>query len=146
MGHLGDQVEALFRIFPREQVKVILYEDFSRSPGKIYTELLEFLDIPDDNRKTFETINPNQQHRFDFAGKLLHKTPQSLIAAALKFRNILGIERLNILRRLRALNTKTIQRPPLSEEFARELNQEFAIDIGKLEQILGINLDHWTHT
>src|SRR5688572_9664509 len=59
VGQFGTQAERLLSCFPREQVKLILYEDFAASPQRIYDEVLAFLEVPHDGRSEFPRINEN---------------------------------------------------------------------------------------
>ena len=59
---------------------------------------------------------------------------------------MLGIEELNILDRIRSLNTKVVPRQPLSDELRAEMVAEFTPDIQKLAQLLNRDLSDWLVT
>ena len=56
-GKLGSQLKRILNIVPREQIKIILFEDFALNPKKVYQDVLDFLNLPDDGRKEFPRIN-----------------------------------------------------------------------------------------
>lgn len=45
---LGEQVERLLSIVPREQVHIIVLDDFSADPAREYGRVLDFLKLPHD--------------------------------------------------------------------------------------------------
>ncbi len=53
VGRLGEQVARLLATFPREQVHLIVFDDFVRSPAAAYAGVLEFLGLPFDGRTVF---------------------------------------------------------------------------------------------
>lgn len=143
MGKLGEQVEKLQAVFPPEQVKIILFEDFVKSTKDIYDQVLEFLAVPNDERKEFIRINENKSHKMGAVGNLTAKPPALITNVALKARDMLGIDELGILDKIRALNTKVAAREPLSDHLRAEMIQEFTPDIQKLAQLLNRDLSHW---
>jgi len=56
-GKLGSQIKRVLSIVPREQIKMILFDDLVTNPGKVYREVLDFLDLADDGRKEFPIVN-----------------------------------------------------------------------------------------
>jgi len=40
------QLERYFRLFPRERIKIILFEDFTKNPVEVVNDTLEFLHLP----------------------------------------------------------------------------------------------------
>lgn len=143
MGKLGKQIERLQTIFPPEQVKIILFEDFVKSTKNVYDQVIEFLSIPNDQRTEFIRINENKSHKMGVVGNFTAKPPALLTNVALKARDMLGIKELGVLDKIRSLNTKVAAREPLSDELKEEMIQEFAPDIEKLAQLINRDLSHW---
>ena len=143
MGKLGEQVARLQTIFPAKQVKIILFEDFVESTKNVYDDVLDFLDVPSDNRTEFIRINENKSHKMGAVGNFTAKPPALLTNVALKARDILGIKELGILNTIRSFNTKVAAREPLSDELRAEMIEEFTSDIYQLAQLLNRDLSHW---
>ncbi|MCC0177427.1 sulfotransferase domain-containing protein [Waterburya agarophytonicola K14] len=143
MGKLGEQVERLQTIFPAEQVKIILFEDFVKSTKDVYDEVLEFLAVPNDERTEFVRINENKTHKMGAVGNFTAKPPALLTNVALKARDMLGIKELGILDTIRSFNTKVAAREPLSEDLRADMMEEFSTDIQKLAQLINRDLSHW---
>lgn len=53
----------MYEHFPREQVWVILYEDFASNPAAVYAGVLEFLGLAAEPDKTFPVINARKTVR-----------------------------------------------------------------------------------
>ena len=144
MGKLGEQVERLQAVFPPEQVKIILFEDFIKSTQDVYNEVLSFLDVSSDGRTEFIRINENKSHKMGVVGNFTAKPPALLTNVALKARDMLGIKELGILDTIRSLNTKVAAREPLSDSLRAEMTEEFAPDIQKLARLINRDLSHWS--
>ena len=43
VGRFGTQAQRVLSVFPRDQVKLILYDDFAASPQAVYDDLQEML-------------------------------------------------------------------------------------------------------
>ena len=71
LGRFGTQTERLLSIFPREQVKLILYDDFAASPQAVYDDVIEFLGIPHDGRTEFPAHQRGQARAARLAARLL---------------------------------------------------------------------------
>jgi hypothetical protein len=56
-GLYADQLEAWFRVFPREQLLVIRSEDFFEEPAAIVTQALQFLGLPPAHSSGFRRFN-----------------------------------------------------------------------------------------
>ena len=143
MGKLGQQIEKLQAVFPPEQVKIILFEDFVKSTKNVYDEVLEFLAVPNDKRSEFIRINENKSHKMGAIGNFTAKPPALLTNVALKARDMLGIKELGILDTIRSFNTKVEAREPLSDSLRSEMVEEFTPDIQKLARLVDRDLSHW---
>lgn len=143
IGQLGSQIENLLNIFPQEQVKLILFDDFKTNTAKVYEDVLRFLNVPLDNRTEFLPINANKSHRIAALGVLTNKTPQQLVAIGRVFKKIFGVKSFGVLKKVRQLNSYEQSRQPLNESFRLELIDEFADEVQKLSMILNRDLSHW---
>ncbi len=145
IGRLGTQTERLLSIFPREQVKLILYDDFAASPQTIYDEVLEFLDVPHDHRSEFPRVNENKRTRLPWLGQFLRKPPLVLRKTYRGLKQAVGPKRMDALRReVVEHNTVKERRSALSQAFRAELVEVFREEVALLGSILGQDLRHWT--
>jgi len=139
----GEQLERLLNIFKKENVKVIFSEDFFNNTEKVYQDVLGFLGLENDNRKSFPRINQNKHHKFRWLGQFTQRPPHKLINFILKIKNTLGIKQLRILDVLRKINLIKVERKSLSNEFKRLIIKSYYNDILKLSELTGRNLESW---
>ncbi len=143
IGSLGSQMEKLLSLFPQNQVKAIVFDDFKASPQTVYEEALAFLGVPSDNRVDFPRINANKTHNLPWLGRFTEKTPTPILALTKKTQSWLGIESFGVMNVLRNLNAKPQARQPLAAEFRGTLIEEFRDETHKLSQVLHRDLSHW---
>lgn len=146
VGRYGEQLERAFGLFPKEQVKVILFDDFASSTSTVYEDVLSFLGVPSDGRENFPRINENKVNKVEFVSDILRRPPSALSSGAKKIKDALGIKSLGIWRMaewLIKLNTRRGKRKRMPDELRKELVAEFEKDIDKLSLLLGRNLDAW---
>lgn len=144
MGLLGEQVSRLMELIPREQIKIILFDDFVSETDVVYSEVLEFLGLPKDTRTLFPKVNPNKKYKSSILGVFTAQPPVWLVNIAMNIKKYLGIEKLNILDSLRGINTEVASREAISEKLQNELKQAFKEDVQKLGLLTGRDLGHWT--
>ena len=146
IGRLGEQLQRVLNIFPRSQVHWIFYEDFARHTEREYSQVCDFLGIQDIKPQVFEKVNANKRIRHPAAQRLLWLVGHNALARNLTgvVKRTTGIQRLNILPRLRSWNMVVNQpRPPLSTELRQEILESFREDIAHLSDLTGRKLDHW---
>ena len=141
---LGTQVKKLMSIFPEEQVMLILLDDFKNSTKKVYKEVINFLNLPDNGRKHFPIINENKQYKSRLLGRILHQPSNSIRRISHRLYELLGIDVGEvILRFISGINSKHVKRSELSFKMRKELILEFKEDIFLLERIIGKDLSGW---
>lgn len=144
IGRLGAQVERLLSVFPREQVKLILYDDFAASPRTAYDDVIAFIGVPHDGRTEFPRVNDNKRARVAWLGNFIRKPPPALRQGYRRLKQRVGAERLDAWRRrIVERNTVKERRAPLTAEFRAELVEVFRDDVALLSRLLGRDLGHW---
>jgi len=141
--HLGNQVEEAFKIFPREQILLIVFDDLMASTQNVYENVLSFLGVPSDGRTQFNRANESKRVKRWWLGYLyaLVRETEPLNSVITWIKKSLGLKDLGI----RALTRKVVpvKRPPLRPEFRAELVSVFREDVDKLSRIIGRDLSHW---
>jgi len=137
MCRLGEQIEHLFGVVSRERVHVLLLDDIKVDPRREYAKLLQFLDVPDDNKMSFPAENQSKEVRWRWL--------QGIVNDLAHMRTVLGIPplRRGIYTRLIRLNSRPRQRPPLPEDVREELLEFYREDIELLARLIGRSLDYW---
>ena len=145
VGQFGTQVQRMLSCFPREQVKLILYDDFAASPERIYDEVIGFLALPHDGRTEFPRINENKGVRLPWLRRFYRKPPPALREAVRSLKRAVGGETLSAAKRkLVALNTVRERRAPLPPELRAELAAAFRDEVALLGRLMDRDLSHWT--
>ncbi len=140
VGALGDHVGRLLDVFPREQVMLILFDDFARDTRRVYNDVLAFLGVPPDGREHFPRVRSNKAIRnFALHQRLVVNPPGWLRA----IRRRIGFREFNFRQFIFGLNTRRAQRPPISRQFQDELIGEFSAQIDRLADLLGRDLGQW---
>lgn len=140
-GLYTEQIKRYFQFFPQEQIKFIFFDDFSSNTGKIYSEVLNFLEVDPDFTIEFKKINPNQGYLLYSLHRLLHKRPYPLQTLVQKI--IPKSLRNGLFMLLRNANSWKKKRPPLDPALRNSLCDYFQDDISKLSQLTGRDLLHW---
>jgi hypothetical protein len=145
VGQLGAQVERLLNIFPDEQVKLLLFDDFKTNTLSVYEDVLSFLGVPSDRRTDFPRVNKNAVHRVHFLTMPIYNPPQIILNIVRIFKYKFGMDQKirQIMEVLIKLNTKEVDRKPLSPQIRAEMLEAFSEDIDKLSAILNRDLTHW---
>jgi len=133
---LGEQLINLFQRIDRRNCKLILLEDIKNNPRQIWFEIMDFLEINDDKRESFEAKNKAKSVRSRFMQKNLRQME--------RLKRKIGLAReFGILKNLSRLNKVEKPHPPLSNSMQKELREYFKEDIKKIEKILNRDLSHW---
>ncbi len=146
LGQFGKYVEKLFSIFPREQVKIFLFDDFRANPRNVYEDTLAFLGVPSDGRGEFPPINANFENRSAFLAHLFHP-PQPIYQIFMKFVSVFGVSFTKdisiVYNRLERLNTARKPRLAMDANLRSRLLNHFTPDIEKLSRLIGRDLSMW---
>jgi len=134
IGLLGEQVERLWRVFPREQTLLILFDDFIADTAATYRQVLDFLGLEDDGRNEFPVVNEAHALRTGLAGRVVRSAPPAL-------RNLITRMRYHpVTRALPALADRWLKQPQprteLSGAFREGLKAAFREDVELLGQLL----------
>jgi len=147
VARTGEQLARLLEVFPREQVHVIVFDDFSQEPAAAYAAVLRFLELPVLPRRSYPNLRPARRVRSRWLALQVRRPPRLLSVAAAALKERLGMEGVELLSPLRRLtervNAPRARRPPLSREFREELRLAFRDDVERLGELLQRDLSHW---
>ncbi len=145
---LGSQVERMLQLFRSDQVKIVVFDDFTSQTKEVYEQVLRFLGVPSDEREDFPRINPNAQltarwlRRLDLQVANLARF-RRLNRAVLAMKRTLRLKRKRILGVSPERYTRYAERPPLDRPFRAQLATFFKPEVDKLSRALGRDLDPW---
>lgn len=140
-GYYHAQLSVYYDLFPREQIKVYLYEDWKNTPQAMLRDLFRFLEV-DENfapeiRRSNVTLLPKSRRLHNLAAHpqrieqltpFLPTTAQRAVVSALR----------------RIDNQFNLAPPPpLDPEIRARLTADYREDILKLQDLIGRDLAHW---
>src|ERR1700730_13933843 len=129
----AEQVERYLLIFGREQVHIIIYDDFKRDTAAVYGKVLNFLRVSSDVTTDFSVINGSRRARNEFLWKLLKQPPVFLRKivhplTSYRLRKSAGSF-------LQHLNTVYEPRPTLDPKVRALLRNELAPEVRRLSAV-----------
>ncbi len=136
VGRYGEQVARYFDTFGREQVHVVLFDDFIRDPAGAYRSVLEFLRVDPDFRPSFQVVNAGAERRSWRVQQALLSPRVIRVARAV----IPPRARPTVGRAWDRVNSRPQKRPPLDPQVAASLRAELLPDIERLGSLLGRDL------
>jgi len=136
-----EQVKRYFDVFGRENVHIIIFDDFITDKNRVYRETLRFLDVDEDFGPSFKVINPNKEVRSRFLRDLLRSPPQVAQSVA-KFL-IPTKWHQGFIEVLSRYNTKYKSHETINSELRKQLQAEFASEVEELSELMGRDLTHW---
>jgi sulfotransferase family protein len=144
IGRLGEQLERVCSLIPVHQRLVILFDDFVRDPSAAYSQVLAFLQVPHDGRKDFPKIAEGKRIRNRKLLELAAYPPEWAMSIVTRGKGLLGIQRLNILPKIRAwMISPRLTKPEICEQLKHEMRMHFAEDIDRLSAVIMRDLSHW---
>ncbi len=150
VARFSPQVERYFEQFGRENVLVLIFDDFAADTATAYQSALEFLGLDQRFSTTFDIRNPNKEVRLGWLQQWIVDSGFSLML--LKDRlTYLATTHVLVPYRIRtravegviAAYTKYERRSPLTVELRARLADDFRDDISRLSELLGRDLSHW---
>ncbi len=142
LGKLSQQVERYLDKFERDNIKIIVFDDFVKDTSKLYKETLRFLDVDDTFTPNFKVFNPNKKAVVSSLNKLIYQQPKwfnKIVYTLLPDPSI----REKIVRIILKLTTKKTSRPKMNNALKKKLKKEFKQDVKKLEKIISRDLSYW---
>ena len=138
----AEQVKRYYDVFGKENVKVILYDDFVKDTAGTIADTHHFLGLENINTGNLKVNNPNKQTRFFFFHQMIKNPPEKLRKV---MRTILPFKALRyyIMLYLLRWNVRFKKRAEMSEELRLRLKKVFAGDIRLLGEIINRDLSAW---
>jgi len=143
IGRFSEHLQQIFEAAGRERCLVLLFEDLLQQPRATYLRILEFIGVDDDGQTGFRRKRQSLTFRSRWLQRLL-MNPPGWILRRVQVMNIRQIPRLKRWRKkLKRINNRSAEHPPLSAETQAMLRRYFAPDIERLAALLNRDLRHW---
>ncbi len=138
IGKYYEQLKRYFELFPKEQIKIFLFDDYKENPGKVVREMFEFLGVsPEININTSEKANEGGVPKLKKINYFLNQY------------GIISWAKNNLPRSWRTPFKKMMYKtgkgdiPKMTTEERQYLINYYREDILQLEQLLGRDLHKW---
>ena len=142
IGRYAEQVQRYFDVFGRENVHVIVYDDFQDDTASVYRETLRFLGVDQEFQPCFEVKNPNKVVRNHVLHRIL-RSPQSPLVRIGRLIVPFRFHR-KVTVAFRGIYTSYVPRPPMNPGLRLRLQAEFAPEVERLSELLGRDVTHWS--
>jgi len=141
---MGHQTDRLLSIFPKSQVKFILFEDFVSKTLTEYKSVLSFLELEYDGRDDFPIINKSKQSRNKVLNDYLLNPPRCLRKIWKLLKKIIGDNMINLANKLILMNSKIlIKKNNIDDILINNLKNQLTNDIKKLSINIDRDLKIW---
>lgn len=141
LGLYFDQLTRFWNVFPREQIKVILYDDLVRSADRTVRELYDFVGV-DANIKLDPRLHANETRTPDDNNPLHRFVNGEHLARAILRKLLPDGARHHLRDQVRKLLFKPP--PKLGVDERRQVQHLFDDDVRQLEQLLDRDLSLWS--
>lgn len=141
-GLYGEELGRYFRVFPREQIHIVLYDDLKKHPLQTVQKVYKFLGVDPEFEPELDVHNasgfPLSVRLQAFVGRRWHAhplTPREPVRRRDRLHIPVAIGINMLLGRYR--------RGRMRRETRRALLERFRPDIERTASLIGRNLDHW---
>ncbi len=145
VARYSNQVQRYIEIMGRENILVIIYDDFKENAAGEYKKALRFLNVDDNFEIDMNVVNPNKVVRSRHLQQTLMNPPKSLMRLGRYLKIPLKMQSL-ALEKLRAFNTRYETRRSMEMELRHALKREFRDDVQRLSLLLGRDVSFWTNS
>jgi Sulfotransferase family len=135
-GLYGRHLSAFLAVFPREQVKILLYDDIARDPEQVYAEIVRFVGLADPM--------PLDHVASRVKDKATPMLPLPLRRALRPLKDLVRPLRSNAtFKRAHGMLARPVAYPPLGEATREKLAAYYASDVAALGKLIDRDLAHW---
>ncbi len=147
VGQLGQAVERLLEVVPRERVHFVLLDDLARDPGGTWQGLTAFLGIDSLPEPGFDVHNAsNKAARSAVLRKLTHRPPALLEAPIRHLRQWSRTTPNPLVAGLKARMWRSAEQPRVTDEVRAEVAEYLRPDVDRLAVLLDRNVPLWPAT
>jgi len=141
LGMYTEQINHYVEVFGKDNVHIILFDDFKQSNKASYEKLLRFLNLPFVYPQEFKIHNPSTAARFTTITHFATTPPRWLGKVGSLF--LSKSVRWKIRNFIRQKNMKEVKKPPISKETKEKLLKHYSEEIDNLSNLLDRDLSHW---
>lgn len=137
-----EQIQKYIDVFPKENIHIIIYDDFKNKTFKVYHDTLKFLGINPDFEPDIKIINASKRVKIKALQKFLVAQPP--LVQFISRRVLPRPLRHTIRTLLKSFNTQYQPSPAMDADLRRHLQAQFAPEVERLSNLLGRDLTYWS--
>ncbi|WP_404363752.1 sulfotransferase family protein [Marinobacter sp.] len=137
------QVECALQHFNRDQVHIILFDDFKSNPSKVFECALNFLDIKTFKEMDFSPVNKSKTIHSSIVGDLTRGHPKLVFDVYRFLKKKIGLNGIGLMKKIRQINEHEKKRDPLPSELGIRIINNYREDIEYIEDLMGRDLSAW---
>lgn len=141
MGKFWKYSKRYLDIYPRDQIRVIHYDDWTRNPRAIYRGILDFLGLDDDGRTDFPRVNPSSRHRYLGVARFLQQPPPLIERSVDVLHRFFGVRSFGVAPAIEKLNRRIVANPAISSELKDEIRKYFEDENRRLQGLIETDWD-----
>lgn len=143
-GHYTKQLREVFRFFPQEQVKIIIFEEFKHSPQSVLSEIFRHIGVAENFKPNMAIHNETKGgYRSIWLAKLTYAHPSTLALRKFGKALIPFSLRTIIRKKLVAFNRVSAPKPEFPNSVRTLLHEYYQKEITELEYLLGREIHSW---
>jgi len=135
-GMYAKQLEKYFALFPKENIKILIFEEMIKNPSKALKEIYSFIGVDDSfmpRALLKKKINVTQRVRFRFITKFMHQI--RLLMIRLGMESVVNrLMKAGIEKYMLKINSQELDYENIDDETKRKIKQFYMGDIKKLEK------------
>ena len=133
---LGWQLSRLYERVPEHRIHVIVFDDLIADPERVYSGLLDFLQLSKVLPEAFNKVNTAKRRKYPLL--------DSLVLGLVRLKARFGIRfRLGFLAWLRRNNVQKHKSPVLEAQLHQKMSNVFRDDVHTVAKLLGRDLSTW---
>jgi len=153
-GQLGKHLDRFLSIVGPERCHISIFDDFKKDPGAEYRRVLEFLELPDDQRSDFDRHAESKDCRIAWIHRLMKRPPraamwlfdpedlQVMVEGVGKPSPVLD-KIMEIRGKIIAWNRVPASKPRVGKQVLGEMCDMFSKDVALLSDLVDRDLSHW---
>ena len=135
----ADHVKRYFDAFPRDRIRLILFDDLAAGTENVVSDIFGFLGVDTGFRPDLDVVNPNKVLKWPRLKKFVLDSPYFRRALRWMVRDN-GYAALKNLYKNRIVSYRP--RPPMPDQLKFRLMREFTGEVERISQLVDIDLVH----
>jgi hypothetical protein len=145
-GFYHSHLKMYYDLFPKEQIHVVLYDDFRANPQGVISDIYQFIGVD-------ASYAPSMNTEFNVSGFVANKKLDNIIGQNSVVKSLISkvspsltkylSESKKIKSLVNRMRNKNLKRPPLSKNLKTQINEIYRSEIDKLQSLINVDLSHW---